>query len=440
MAPLAAFAALVWFTRAPLAPESLFYFDSVNYALALDDFNPARHQPQPPGSPFYVLLARLLRPVFLTPERTFLWTGVLASALAAWLLLRLAARLFNERAGYAAAALLLFHPVLWFAGLTNQARAWLAVASTGVALLALRASTREAPASWLYAAGAFAGFMGGFRAEAPVLLAPLLAWAAWKRGASLKQWLGVAAAGAIPSLVWTAWVLEASGGPAAYLQLLRDYSADQFTASSPLFGATWRQTWRMTEVALVFNLLGVLAWIWAAARRRASLGGHGGFLALWFLPAFLFQCTIHVYDPDHALLTVPALCLIGGHFLTSAFPSRRAAAAVTAVACAISAGLFFHPLRGAARPMSYQVVRRVDQSLREAFAVIRAEMARAPVTIVVGKTLVTWRHITYYFPEAEVWVGEWSPSGASAPSREPGRRYIHLGERITVTDNFSGDI
>src|SRR5687768_1577184 len=42
-----------------LAP-SLEDIDSINFALGLRDFDPARHQPHPPGSPVYIALGRAL--------------------------------------------------------------------------------------------------------------------------------------------------------------------------------------------------------------------------------------------------------------------------------------------------------------------------------------------------------------------------------------------
>lgn len=419
-------------TRAPLAPEFLYHFDSVNYALALDNFNPVRHQPQPPGSPFFVLLLRLLRLLVLTPERALLFVGLLAAAGSATFLAALAEQIFSPRAARAASLLLLFHPALWFAGLTNQARTFLALASTGAAFLAFRAARPGAPLPWFYGAFAFAGIMGGFRAEAPVLLAPVLLWTAWQRRAPWPHFFGALAAAAVPSFLWTGWTLHASGGLTAYLELLRAYSADQFSASSPLFGASLRQTWRMIEVALVFNFLATCAWLWAFARTRPSLGGEPLFFALWFLPAFLFQCTVHVYDPDHALFTVPILCLAGGHALASAFPRPRPFTAALLCAGVLSAALFFHPLRGAARPMSYQVIRRVDSAYREAFAAIQTHAARGPVTIFTGKSLVSWRHLTYYFPSAEIWAAGWNPDGLSEPSPDPGRIRIDLGPPVRI--------
>src|SRR3989338_11574004 len=49
------------------------------------------------------------------------------------------------------------------------------------------------------------------------------------------------------------------------------------------------------------------------------------FLAIWFLPAFLFHFAVHIGDPDHALTTIPALCLVGGFCVVAAerFLSRE---------------------------------------------------------------------------------------------------------------------
>ena len=52
-------AAAVLATRLPFLASSLDDIDAVNFALALGDFDPARHQPHPPGYAVYVLLAKV---------------------------------------------------------------------------------------------------------------------------------------------------------------------------------------------------------------------------------------------------------------------------------------------------------------------------------------------------------------------------------------------
>jgi hypothetical protein len=63
-APVTLFSALlivfIVVTRWPLAPRYLYYFDSANFALSLEKFDPAIHQPQPPGYALFVGLIRLI--------------------------------------------------------------------------------------------------------------------------------------------------------------------------------------------------------------------------------------------------------------------------------------------------------------------------------------------------------------------------------------------
>src|SRR5438552_15620356 len=48
-------------SRIPFRSQYLFSWDSANFALALDQYNVAFHQPQPPGYPLYVATAWLAR-------------------------------------------------------------------------------------------------------------------------------------------------------------------------------------------------------------------------------------------------------------------------------------------------------------------------------------------------------------------------------------------
>ena len=92
---------LVFVTRWPLVPKKhLYHLDNVNFTLALDDFNPPLHQPQPPGDPMFVALTRLLRVVAPRPEILFPLSGVLGSALALAVMWRLGAALFGDTSGF----------------------------------------------------------------------------------------------------------------------------------------------------------------------------------------------------------------------------------------------------------------------------------------------------------------------------------------------------
>jgi hypothetical protein len=65
-----------------LAPRYLITFDEINFALAVRDFNPALHQPQPPGYPLFVALLKLMAVFLPKIETVFLAAGLIASGIA----------------------------------------------------------------------------------------------------------------------------------------------------------------------------------------------------------------------------------------------------------------------------------------------------------------------------------------------------------------------
>lgn len=418
------FAALLAITRWPLAPKYLFYFDSVNMAYSLVDFDPQRHQPQPPGYPLYVGFCRLIHALGLSPESTFLWSGFLAGALAAWLLCKLGEESGNARAGWMAALLFCFTPVFWFNSLTNQGRAFNAVTSAGTAWLCLRASRKDAHWGWLAGAAAFLSTMAGFRPVESLMLTPLLLWALWKRGISVRAAAAMLLAGLAPALAWGAVLLAESGGLSAYLELMRNYANAENIVATRNAANPLRALMKSFEFVGAMHLMAFLPWFWALFFARPQLRGNGLFLAVWLLPGIAFQIIGHAADPCHTLATLTGVCWLGG--LTLARLNTPRGTFALAAACILGTALFLHPLRGAARPTSYDVIRRVNRVVVEAVDTLREAERHGPVAISVKDTLVTWRHLAWYFPKAEIWVVEpsrhWSPSGHGTYLADPAKQ------------------
>ena len=426
-------AALLAITRWPLAPKYLFYFDSVNMAYSLGDFDPRRHYPQPPGYPLYVGFCKAIHALGFTPETTFLLSGILAGALAGWLLIKLGEEWGNARAGWMAAILFCFTPVFWFNSLTNQGRAFNAVASAGTAWLCLRAARAGAHWGWMAGAACFLGTMAGFRPVESLMLAPLLLFAVWKRRSRGQAFLVALAAGAVPVVCW-GWVLLAeSGGLTAYLELMRNYANAENIVATRTAAHPMKAVFKTAEFVGAMHLMAFLPWCWALLLARPRLRGRIGFLALWLLPGIAFQIFGHAADPCHTLATLTGVCWIGGLTLAE-LPGRKGILALAA-ACVLGTALFLNPLRGAARATSYDVIRRVNRAVSEAVDTLRKAEKDGPLTIVVRDTIVTWRHLAWYFPKAEIWVVEparhWSPSGA--PEYVPdARKRVWVVERSGV--------
>ena len=410
-------------TRWPLAPVHLYFFDNVNFALALDDFNPAMHQPQPPGYPLFVGLTRLIHIFVPDPPHVFLIAGFIGALAALFLIRCLGASMFAPAAGWIAAALLFANPPFWLAGIASQVRIFLAVGSLGTGLLAWHALQKDAPSGWFYGSFAWLGIAAGFRPVESMLLVPLLLWV-WAHSSRSLRRLALAilifSATLAPSLIVT---VTAMGGVHATTGILWSYANAQFQGSSRLFGAADNAALTMLAEAVVWNGLGMLAWIWAlpfSAVRRAfgSWDIRMRFLLFWFLPPFLFSALIHIGDPDQALTTIPILCLCGGAVLESLVrsPGGWRIGGMAAGAAAISSLLFFVPLPlKIARATTYRAVAGGARITDAAIYAIENIRKRGPAIIIHYGFPVSWRQISYYFPDDYVVFLPGVP-GDSAPS------------------------
>ncbi|HWP84824.1 MAG TPA: glycosyltransferase family 39 protein [Terriglobia bacterium] len=426
---------LVLLTRLPLMPQHLYNFDSVNLALAMREFDPARHQPQPPGYPFFVAESRLTALLLPDPVQTFHALKILISALSLGLLYWTGRELCSERAGLAAAGLLFVHPVFWYSGLTSPLRLHAALFSLLVALFCWRA-LRGRPESF-YAASLALGLGAGFRPTLLLTLLPLWAWCAWStrngktilRGAALLA--GCCALWVAP-LVWAYGGLVQTWNSFLGYLLFHSQSAAAL-AGEPLF--QWR---RMIGRTVLWNGLGVVPLFFLApfAWRAGNGQGRGlpfRFLAVWFLPPFLFNLLVHVGAPGHTLTTVPALCLAGGMLVDAVSRDKpegtgaRRAGSLWLAALLWSTVIFFWPravpqaapttaFRGWASvrdalsigsyETSYARVRYREQKTADTLSQIRRLKSErdAPVVLIwSGNETPVWRKLAYYFPSDPVY-------------------------------------
>jgi hypothetical protein len=398
--------AILVITRWPIAPKYLYYFDSVNFALALEEFNPALHQPQPPGYPLFVAFTKLIHTIVPGAREVFLIAGILAAWLAILLCRKIGSEMFSGKAGSAAAILLMFNPVLWLGGITNQVRVFLAAGSTAVLLAAWRAHDRQSDVRWFYLAAAVLGIASGFRPAMLPFLLPVLVLTGIRSRRVLHEWLITGVIGAVSVAVWLVPTVIISGGIERYAGLLNSYAGDQFRGSSLLYGAGQDSAWRMAKAAMIWNGLGVVTWIWTIHLRSDWRPGiRAAFLLAAFLPAFLFHTFVHVGDPDHTLVTVPMLCLVGGAFLARRHPNYAILAAVLNIV------LFVRPPAGLARASGYPAVAYVDRVTREAFDAIDRVRATGPVVLISQNSQITWRHLSFYFPSTPLIVLHQDPSG-----------------------------
>src|SRR5690349_21347253 len=108
---------LIACTRIIFRSHLLYDIDSVNFALGVSRFDPAAHQPHPPGYFLYICMGRLVNRIFEDPNTAFVAISIIASCGAAWMIYLLTKTWINQEAANIALGLFLFSPLCWFHGI-----------------------------------------------------------------------------------------------------------------------------------------------------------------------------------------------------------------------------------------------------------------------------------------------------------------------------------
>lgn len=268
----------VFLTRALFLPPTLEDIDSVNFALALERFDPRLHQPHPPGYPVYVALARLVHLGVPDPARALALLSALAQAAIVlplgWLMLR-----FSASRGEAVAATLitLFNPLFWF----NGARPL----SDSVGLLFVLAAQAfliagiEKPRA-LIAGAALSGIAMGVRFQAGLLTLPLWLYCLFRAREGRR-----AALFALPVAIflWGIPLVSLSGGPEAYLEAVGGTLEDALPVEPLVATFTVNRAakaafqglvspWVSAPLGLGVTLLSALGFLLLVRERRPPLG------------------------------------------------------------------------------------------------------------------------------------------------------------------------
>lgn len=373
----AAFAAAVVavLVRLPFTLERMWDHDSVQFALGVEKYDLAAHQPHPPGYPLWIGLLKLLAALGIDPLHGMVGLAVLGGAIGAGWMVLLAGRLAPEedrlRTGLFAAALYAFDPLLWFYGELPLIYAL----EGGLTVVLAWAATRmeEGRRPFLLACGLFA-LAGGLRQSTMVLLAPLLLfgiWRTWRRGRLTSGlFVGGAGLGATIVLAWLVPLCIEAGGYGAYRRISSEHFAVLLPQTSILYGAGWGALGHNVEVLTKWALQGIapgivaLLALWIITPGRIVSGlrvlvSRLPWLLVWAGPPILFFALFHITKAGYTLVHLPALLTAIALAAAPALAASRGRAILaTALAAALGASLFlFGADRRPDQPRLWAVVR-----------------------------------------------------------------------------------
>ncbi|HEY7444135.1 MAG TPA: DUF2723 domain-containing protein [Vicinamibacterales bacterium] len=324
--------------------------DSQNFALALRDFNPALHQPHPPGYPVFILLGKLARVVGLSEAHALAVWGPIFGVLAVVALVQLfrAVEGANHSGAMDAASirpalatlLTVMCPLFWFTavrpmsdipGLTLALLAQALLATAFWRQQALRPDDRATlvASGRLIVLGAFVAALAlGVRVQTIWLTAPLFLMVIVHRIGrdAAGALLGSSLAFSIGVLLWAVPMIVAAGGWAAYTGALGSQAGEDFTGVDMLAR-------NPTPRRLALGLLHTLVFPWGSTAFGGLMVGLlvlGALTILWRAPrsAMLLGVTVVPYAIFHlifqetvttryALPVVPAFSLVVVHGLSS---------------------------------------------------------------------------------------------------------------------------
>jgi hypothetical protein len=437
-------AALTAASRIPFRSRLLPSWDAIQFALALREYDIAKHQPHPPGYILYVAAARVVNWLAADPTATLAWLAAAASAVTVLLAYRLAWTLYGRATAVLAAVGLATSPLLWFYGLIGLPYTAEAALATLVAAAVWRLRHgRPADVVW---SAVVLGVAGGVRQSVLLLLFPLWAGAVW---VAFRRWRPVLAGLGVLGLTVAAWLVPMiwlAGGASAYL-----------AAALDLFDSTVRRTTVLADWhGNVFGLgeagllgLGVLlpALLPAGAagfRGLVRRDGRAWLFAGWIVPPALVYTFVHFGQYGYLCTVLPALYIGAARgvvrlaaLVAPAGPFRPVRARTAVVAAAVGVAVTAHaafftgaastevpgleaepgtesPLTRLLAAYRFRLWPHTLRGLREQEEVIRA-YARAVregfepghtvlVTELGNRRSFPWfRHVMYYLPEYPVY-------------------------------------
>ena len=381
-------------TRYVFKSRYLYDVDSVNFALALRHFDPAAHQPHPPGYYLYVWLGRLVNYLVHDANGALVSISIAASCAAVAVIYLLTVDWFGFKAARCAAILFVFSPLAWFHGIVALTYIVETFFSALVGYLCWKRSFR--------AAAIVLGLAAGIRPSSLLFLAPLFFFSLRK-----ETWRLCLTAAAILAAVVFAWfvpLLHESGGfsvwSSSLLSLWNAVPGKQTVFNSSIANSVARGLTIVLIYCLCFGCAAILPLLSprsAPAPQSASPArALWIFAGVWIIPGLLFFTFVFLRFVNSGyllFLSPPVFAWLG--LLTSRWfkPGRR----ILAGACLAINFLVF---LSAPVYCSYFAVRKSAQELAGVLAAL-PKVALPGETLIVGfdSHFQGYRHAGYYLPD-----------------------------------------
>lgn len=382
--------------------ERLYDLDSVNFALALTDFDPSLHQPHPPGYYLYVLAGRLMQLALPDANDALVALSVIAGVITVAALYELAQAMYGGRAGLYAGAAFVLSPLCWFHGTVALTYSVELAGAAVVGWLCWRATKGDGRAAvW---SGVALAALVGFRQSAILFLGPLWAYSISRRRP--REFAASAAAFGLCCLIWFVPMILDAGGPGRYFSALENLwlavPAKQTVAAQGFVAGAGLAAARVATIAFILELsLGAFAVVGLLRLRKPDPeAGRRAFVLFWVAPGLTFFAAIYLIFVNSGYLLVitpPLFAWLGGvldRYVRDSPPSQTRPCLTACAAVNVFVFLWAPLYCSHDRVQSFE--RDLDRTIRH----IRTNFSPDTTMIVAFDAhFFGFRHAGYYLPE-----------------------------------------
>jgi hypothetical protein len=387
-------------TRYAFRSRFLYDIDSVNFALALQRFDPAVHQPHPPGYFLYVCLGILSNAIFHDANTALVAISIVASCGAVVLIHLLALAWFGRAAAGFAGLIFVCSPLAWFHG--TVALTYIVEAMFSALIGYFCWCVYSGASRFVLPAALALGLAAGFRQSSLLVLAPMFLFSI--RRAPRRLALGGIGALGLVLAAWIIPMLYASGGMKAYIaslwSLWRLVPARQTIFTSSIFTSLARLCLIVAIYSLCFGCAAVLPLL--RSKAPSTDRSIRTFTWIWLAPGLLLFTFVYLkfVNSGYLLVLLPPACLWLGFWAADWYNASSLSAVMKMVLLVTAAAINFAIFFQAPLYFSYREVRRSEQELAAAVNAVR-QIATPEETVIVGfdSHFLGYRHAGYYLPD-----------------------------------------
>ncbi len=428
-------------SRIPFTSKYLYHMDSVQFALALDQYDVTVHQPHPPGYFLYVMLGRLLNILMSDANTVFVTISIVFSGLTVVAIYYLGKELFEKRTGLLAALIAITSPTIWFhgeVGLTYIVEAFFSIITAFFCWKVYKGNDR-----YIWCSALVLGLAGGIRQNTLIFLLPL--WLFCVIGVRLHKVIVSFGVICVTTLLWFIPMISMTGGLDAYTGALRELwlfntgNNTVFEQGWPVFKYYSSTLFDFTFYGLGAGLLIIGLAVYSIVRNEKMNSLDRSrilFFAFWILPsiAFYLLIFIHPANPGYALIYLPGLIVLAAASVShmanefripvgSAFPIIMISSLLVINTC-----IFFF----SNYPISYRKMKDNGRNLQVVLSNLKS-LDPSDTAIFTGPYIYWgYRQIMYYLPDYVVYQMDYK----KAPSGEIRKTFWGINKKTFVTSSI----